>query len=65
MFWASNNVVKYDSKTNPNIWMKDSSLACRTDRVDDDLFFIQFLPIYLADTAKAWLHHLPRNSIDC
>jgi hypothetical protein len=33
--------------------------------VDDDLFIIQFLPIYLVDTARAWLDHLPRNSIDC
>jgi hypothetical protein len=33
--------------------------------VDNDIFIIQFLPIYLADTAKAWLDHLPRNMIDC
>jgi hypothetical protein len=31
---------------------------------DDKLFIIQFLPIYLADTARAWLEHLPRNMID-
>jgi hypothetical protein len=29
------------------------------------MFIIQFLPIYLADMSKAWLDHLPRNSIDC
>jgi hypothetical protein len=51
-FWTSSNVIKYDGKTN---------LACR---VDDDLFIIQFLPIYLADLARAWLDHLPRNMID-
>jgi hypothetical protein len=34
-------------------------------RVDDDFFIIQFLPIYLADTTRAWLDHLPRNSINC
>jgi hypothetical protein len=33
--------------------------------VDSDLFIIQFLPIYLADTSRAWLDHLPRNLIDC
>jgi hypothetical protein len=33
-------------------------------RVDDDLFIIQFLPIYLADSTRAWLEHLPRNIID-
>jgi hypothetical protein len=32
--------------------------------VDDDLFIIQFLPIYLADSTKAWLDHLPINMID-
>jgi hypothetical protein len=31
---------------------------------NDDLFIIQFLPIYLADSARAWLDHLPRNVID-
>jgi hypothetical protein len=33
--------------------------------VDNDLFIIQFLPIYFANTARAWLIHLPRNSINC
>jgi hypothetical protein len=32
--------------------------------VDDDLFLIQFLPIYLADSASAWLDHLTRNMIE-
>jgi hypothetical protein len=32
---------------------------------DSDLFIIQFLLIYLADTSRAWLNHLPRNLIDC
>jgi hypothetical protein len=31
---------------------------------NEDLFIIQFLSIYLADSAKAWLDHLPRNVID-
>jgi hypothetical protein len=55
-FWASNNVVKYHSKTNPSIWLESYRLACR---VDDDLFIIQFLPIYLVDMARAWMDHLP------
>jgi hypothetical protein len=33
--------------------------------VDDDFFIIQFLSIYLADMARAWLDHLRRHSIDC
>jgi hypothetical protein len=28
------------------------------------LFIIQFLPIYVVDMARAWLDHLPRNTID-
>jgi hypothetical protein len=32
---------------------------------DNDLSIIQFLPIYLDYTSKAWLNHLPRNPIYC
>jgi hypothetical protein len=60
-----NNIVKYDSKTNPSVWLADYSLTCRADGATDDIFIIQFLPIYLTNTARAWLDHLPRNSIDC
>jgi hypothetical protein len=37
---------------------------CRAGGVNEDLFIIKFLPIYLADSARAWLDHLPRNVID-
>jgi hypothetical protein len=47
------NIVKYDGKTNPNIWLEDYHLACRAGGVYDDLFIIQFLLIYLADSARA------------
>jgi hypothetical protein len=32
---------------------------------DDNLFVIQFLPIYFTDKVRAWLDHLPRNTIEC
>jgi hypothetical protein len=64
-FRVSNNIVKYDGKTNPNIWLEDYCLACRAGGADDDLFIIQFLPIYLLDMAKVWLDHLPRKTINC
>jgi hypothetical protein len=64
-FWVPNNVIKYDGKTNSSIWLEDYHLACRAGRVDDDLFIMQVLPIYLADTTRAWLDHLNRNLIDC
>jgi hypothetical protein len=37
--------------------------ACRAEGANDNLFIIQFLPIYLAKFAIAWLDHLPRNAI--
>jgi hypothetical protein len=64
-FWVPNNIIKYDSKTNPSIWLEDYRLACRAGRADSDMFIIQVLPIYWANTSRAWLDHLPRNSIDC
>jgi hypothetical protein len=60
-FREPSNVVKYDGKTYPSVWLEDYHLVCRAD---DDLFIIQFLPIYLFDMARAWLDHLPRNTID-
>jgi hypothetical protein len=36
----------------PSVWLEDYRLACSAGGVDDDLFIIQFLPIYLADTVK-------------
>jgi hypothetical protein len=37
---------------------------CKAGGVNDDLFVIQFLLIYLADSVRAWLDHLPRNIFD-
>jgi hypothetical protein len=63
-FLASVNIAKYNSKTNPSVWLEDYRLECRTSRVNDDRFIIQFLPIYLANSASAWLDHLSRNVAD-
>jgi hypothetical protein len=49
----------------PNIWLEDYRLTCRAGGVTDDLFIIQFLPIYLAESARAWLDRLSRNTINC
>jgi hypothetical protein len=43
-FWAPNNIVKYDDKTNPNIWLQDYRLVCRVGGAGSDMFIIQFLP---------------------
>jgi hypothetical protein len=44
--------------------VEDYRLAFRAGGANDDLFIIQFLPIYLAKSARAWLDHLPRNAIN-
>jgi hypothetical protein len=64
-FWAPNTIVKYDGKTNPSVWLQDYQLMRRVVGVDNDLFIIKLLPIYLANTSRAWIDHLRRNSIDC
>jgi hypothetical protein len=64
-FSVPNNIVKYDSETNPSVCLEDYRLTRKVGRVDNDLLIIQFIPIYLADTSRAWLDHLPRNSTDC
>jgi hypothetical protein len=40
---------------NPNVWLEDYRLACQVGRANDDLIVIQVLPIYLADSTRAWL----------
>jgi hypothetical protein len=39
-FRALNNNIKYDDKTNPNVWLEDYRLACIAGEVDDNLFII-------------------------
>jgi hypothetical protein len=63
-FQTPYNIIKYDDKIKLSVWLENYHLACRVGGADDDLFIIQFLPIYLADTVRAWLDHLPKNTID-
>jgi hypothetical protein len=53
MFSGANNIIKYHGKTNPSIWLEDYRLAWRAGGANSDLFIIQFLPIYLADTSRS------------
>jgi hypothetical protein len=53
MFPVPSNIIKYDGKNNPRVWLEDYHLACRAGGADSDLFIIQFLPIYLADMSGA------------
>jgi hypothetical protein len=63
-FLGPGNIIKYDGRTDSSVWLKDYHLTCRAGGVNSDLFIIQFLPIYLADSTRAWLDHLSRNVID-
>jgi hypothetical protein len=63
-FRALRSVTKYNRKSNPSVWLEDYHLAYKVGGVDNDLFIIQFLPIYLADSARSWLDHLLRNVTD-
>ena len=62
-FRAPPNIVKYSGDTNPTVWREDFCLTCRAGRANDDLFIIQYLPLYLMESARAWLEHLPADSI--
>jgi hypothetical protein len=62
--WAPSNIVEFDDETSPGICLEDYYLACRAGGVDDNLFIIQLVPIYLADSSRASLDHLLRNVID-
>jgi hypothetical protein len=62
-FRAPSNVIMYDGKTNPSVWLEDYRLVCRAVGASTDFFIIQFLPIFLADSTRVWLDHLLRNII--
>jgi hypothetical protein len=56
-------VPRYDGDTNPSVWLEDYRLACYAGRATDDLFVIKNFPLYLGDSARTWLEHLPRDKI--
>jgi hypothetical protein len=41
----------------------DYRLACQLEGADDDNLIIRNLPLFLSDTARAWLEHLPPAQI--
>jgi len=49
--------------TNPGVWLKDYRLACHMAGIKDDPLIIQYLPIHLGDAPRAWLMHLPEDTI--
>jgi hypothetical protein len=63
-FRAPTNEPRYDGDTNPNVWHKDYQLACHAGGATDNLFVIKNMPLYLGDSARTWLEHLPRDKIN-
>jgi hypothetical protein len=45
------------------VWLEDYRLACHADGATDDLFVIKNMSLYLGDSARTWLEHLPRDKI--
>jgi hypothetical protein len=63
-FRAPTNVPRYDGDTNTSVWLKDYRLVCYAGGATDDLFIIKNLPLYLRDSARTWLEHLPHDKIN-
>ena len=57
------NIPKYSRETNPRLWLDDYRLACPAGGADNDDLIIHNLPLFLADSARTWLEHLPPNRI--
>jgi hypothetical protein len=57
------NLTKYSGETNPELWLADYHLACQLGGAVHDLLIIRNLPLHLADSARAWLEHLPERLI--
>jgi hypothetical protein len=56
-------ITKYSGETRPELWLADYRLACQRGGTDDDNLIIRNLPLFLSDTARAWLEHLPPGQI--
>jgi hypothetical protein len=62
-FRTPTTITKYSGETRPEMWLVDYRLACQLGGTDDDNLIIRNLPLFLSDTARAWLEHLPLGEI--
>jgi hypothetical protein len=62
-FRTLTTITKYSGETRPELWLTDYRLACHLGGMDDDNLIIRNLPLFLSDTARAWLEHLPPGQI--
>jgi hypothetical protein len=62
-FRTPTTITKYSGETRSELWLADYRLACQLGGTDDDNLIIRNLPLFLSDTARAWLEHLPPAQI--
>jgi hypothetical protein len=62
-FRTLTTITKYSGETRPELWLTDYRLACHLGGTDDDSLIIRNLPLFLSDTARVWLEHLPPGQI--
>jgi hypothetical protein len=62
-FRAPTTITKYSGETRPELWLTDYRLACQLGGPDDENLIIRNLPLFLSDTTRAWLEHLPPAQI--
>jgi hypothetical protein len=58
-FRAPTTITKYSRETKPKLWLADYRLSCQVGETSDDNLIIRNLPLFLFDSARAWLEHLP------
>jgi hypothetical protein len=62
-FRTPTTITKYSGETRPELWLADYRLACQLGGTDNDNLIIRNLPLFLSDTARVWLEHLPSGQI--
>jgi hypothetical protein len=62
-FRTSTTITKYSGETRLELWLADYRLTCQLGGTDDDNLIIRNLPLFLSDSARAWLEHLPPTQI--
>jgi hypothetical protein len=62
-FRTPTTITKYSGETRPELWLADYRLAYHLGGMDDDNLITRNLPLFLSDTTRAWLEHLPLGQI--
>jgi hypothetical protein len=62
-FRQPTSIDKYNGETDPRAWLNDYRLACQLGGATTNEVIIHNLPLYLTDSARTWLEHLPASQI--